>query len=358
MSNKGLKAYTKQITQSLSDLAEMSINLNKNDSNLHINIPLISSVGLNQIKTSLIFNYQDMGISGLFGHGFKLNYFAKLNELLDKYTINNADGSTDEYLASESYENKETKLKIEKKYDDQYHLTYHYEVSDKYDNVMSYYSDLEYPKYIKQKNGDKLTLDFIAVTKTINNQYGDEIRFIKSGNIITKVSYYHNNNEVAYVNLYYDGNDYLTKICTKNSGVTVSEISISYFTNYILIQDNISGQRIKYNISNGRVSSFVEGFDSSFINSHPITIEYEDNKTTVSDYQNNKSYVFFDNNNFPLFEMDSEGNVVETEYNPTTKLLEAKSDPVQVIHKETNLFPSSVASFSQTNDGATAICRC
>ena len=205
MSNKGLKAYTKQITQSLSDLAEMSINLNKNDSNFHINIPLISSVGLNQIKTSLIFNYQDMGISGLFGHGFKLNYFAKLNELLDKYTINNADGSTDEYLASDSYENKETKLKIKKKYDDQYHLTYHYEVSDKYDNVMSYYSDLEYPKYIKQKNGDKLTLDFIAVTKTINNQYGDEIRFIKSGNIITKVSYYHNNNEVAYVNLYYNG---------------------------------------------------------------------------------------------------------------------------------------------------------
>ena len=38
MSNKGLKAYTKQITQSLSDLAEMSINLNKNDSNFHINM--------------------------------------------------------------------------------------------------------------------------------------------------------------------------------------------------------------------------------------------------------------------------------------------------------------------------------
>lgn len=349
MSNKGLKAYTKQITQSLSDLAEMSINLNKNDSNLHINIPLISSVGLNQIKTSLVFNYQDIGISGLFGHGFKLNYFAKLSELSDRYTIKNADGSTDEYLASESYENKETKLKIEKKYDDQYHLTYHYEVSDKYDNVMSYYSDLDYPKYIKQKNGDKLSLDFIAATKTISNQYGDEIRFIKSSNVITKVSYFHNSNEVAYVNLEYDGNDYLTKICTKNSGVTVSEISISYFTNYIIIQDNISGQRIKYNISNGKVSSFVEGFDSSFTNSHPITIEYEDNKTTVSDYQNNKSYVFFDNNNFPLFEMDSEGNVIETEYNPTTKLLESKSDPVQVIHKETNLFPSSVANFSRTN---------
>ena len=76
--NRGLKHYTKQLTQEVGG-ASCSVNLNKEDANLHISIPLIKTVGLDPIDLSLIFNLQDYLDTSLpvsfFGRGSKLNLY-------------------------------------------------------------------------------------------------------------------------------------------------------------------------------------------------------------------------------------------------------------------------------------------
>ena len=67
MANKGLKSYTKQINQTIGDVAKVSVNVNKEDANLHILIPLITTLGPNPIDISLIFNYQDINKDKAFG---------------------------------------------------------------------------------------------------------------------------------------------------------------------------------------------------------------------------------------------------------------------------------------------------
>ena len=69
--NKGLKKYTKQVSLTVGNAAETSINVNKDDANLHISLPLITTVGLCPIETSLTFNLQDKNENELFGKGFK-----------------------------------------------------------------------------------------------------------------------------------------------------------------------------------------------------------------------------------------------------------------------------------------------
>ena len=349
MSNKGLKQYTKQLSQSIKDLAKMYININKNDANLHIVVPLISSVGLNQIDTSLIFNFKDIANVTMFGRGFKLNYNNKLTDNTTIFTIKNSDGSTDEYLQSDLFKNEETQLQIFKVYDGTYQAPYHYEIKDKYGNEIDYYSDFEYPKYIKNKNGDMLTLDFVPTTKIINNGYGDEIRFYKTNTKITKVSYFHDNSEIIYAELGYDSNDFLTGIVTKNGSTIISNLSFSFSTSEVTVVDNISSYRVKYTLNYGRVISFIDGYDASFTDSHSTNITYDDNITKVEDYLGNTKYVVFDSDGMPLHELDSDGYVVKTEYDKGNKNLLKINNPVQVIHCEPNLFPSNINVFNNDN---------
>ena len=115
--NKGLKCYTSQLEHKVGDSLTTYVNLNKQDANMHICIPLITTNGRNPINTSLIFNYQDMNLSTEFKNGFKLNYYSKLTEYENMITIKNADGSIDEYLFDINkgiFYNKELNTYIEK----------------------------------------------------------------------------------------------------------------------------------------------------------------------------------------------------------------------------------------------------
>ena len=114
--NKGLKNYTKQLTQEVGG-ASCSVNLNKEDANLHIQVPLIKTVGLNPIDLSLIFNLQDYFNQhdlNYFGRGSRLNLYTKIVDDLETITVTNADGSVDVYYPENDYNNIETKLRIEK----------------------------------------------------------------------------------------------------------------------------------------------------------------------------------------------------------------------------------------------------
>ena len=344
--NKGLKNYTKQISLAVGNAAEVSINTNKKDANLHITLPLITTVGLCPIETSLVFNLQDSNDIELFGKGCKLNFYSKITTASNKNIIKNFDGSTDEYLSSNNYYNKETNLECKKIIDDEYGLIYHYEVKDKYDNTNFFNTHQNYPIQVKYKNGDMITTNFVAATKVISNGKGDEIRFTKNGNsYITSVAYYHDNQLVNKVEINYT-NGYISRLVYKNGTSTVATTSLSFNDNTIIVYDDLSGYRMKFNIESGRVISYIDGYDTSFSNGHLSSIKYEDNVTTLTDYKGQHAYYFFDSNELPLFEMDDEGNVVETEYDSETKVLKSNSGVVETNRTDNLLGNQTLSSFN------------
>lgn len=349
--NKGLKKYTKQVSLTVGNAAQTSINVNKDDANLHISLPLITTVGLCPIETSLTFNLQDKNEIELFGKGFKLNFFNKITMSGTTIDVKNSDGSIDAYRSSHSYKNKETGLEVKKIKDDNYGA-YHYEMKDKYENVTEFNKNQDYPKTITYKNGDKLTADFVASIKYIKNNKGDEVRFSKNGNVnITKVEYYHDNSLVNAVDIAYDSNNYISKLTYKNGSSVVATTSLVFDNDNITVIDDLSGYRIKYSLSTGRVISFVDGFDTDFTNGHESKIEYFDGYSVLTNYKGEKSYCFFDSDNLPSFEMDEDNNIVETEFDKETKTLKSNSGSISFNSLE-NLFGSTdISSF--VNNGLT-----
>ena len=81
MANKGLKEYTKQISQTVGDVAKVFVNVNKADANMHIVIPLLTTLGPNPIDLSLIWNYQDKDRMGYFGKGCNINLFKEYSDI-------------------------------------------------------------------------------------------------------------------------------------------------------------------------------------------------------------------------------------------------------------------------------------
>ena len=337
--NKGLKKWVSQIPLTIGNIGEAKINLNKNDANLHILLPLINTVGLDPIKTNLVFNLQDFNEAELFGKGFKLNFYRKISENGTTLNVKNADGSLDSYLSKDNFLNKETGFKLEKKKEKiGYQVYYSYELTDNYKNLLTFDDSQPYPLTIEFSNGAEFKMDFVATTKYIKNYQGDEIRFTKNGNTyITKVEYYHNNNLISFSDLSYDSTGRLTRITYNSASSKLASATIIYGTNEIIVKDDNSGKRIKFNISGTKVVSFASGNDDSFENSKVINIYYQNGYSCVSNSKGRKSYFFFDSNDVPSFQMNDKGQILETEYDKETKVLKSNSGQISFNSLE-NLF--------------------
>ena len=236
--NKGLKQYNKFITKEIGS-AKAYINLAKTSNNVHLILPLIKTKGNAPFDLSLIYNYQDRNVSGIFGNGIKLSLYNKLSVSESSATIKNADGSSDSYTLDVM--NNETGLTIKK------NASNNYEVRDKYDNVMVYESLSEYPKTINKANGDKYNLDFISATKTITNNYNEKIRFNQVNGKVTSIIYSLNNSDYINIDLTYNG-DKLSTITYKEFGKEVAKILISYTDTLITLKDNTTKVGLKCEI--------------------------------------------------------------------------------------------------------------
>ena len=190
--------------------------------------------------------------------------------------------------------------------EDDYDIHQHYCLQDKYGNKKEYYEDLMYPEFI-YINNEKLTLDFVS---EIKNEYNDEISFILNNE---KVIYKHNNEELQVVELEYI-NNIISNVKYKQNGVIVKEIDIVIDEEKIIVLDKISLYRIKLFIEYNKVIKIIKGYDEEFNYSHPLQILYNKNLTTLIEGKNKKNYLFFDNDNLPLYEIDEEGNVIKFEY--------------------------------------------
>lgn len=51
--NRGLKNYTKQLTQTVGNAGTVSVNIKKNDANMHIVLPVLKTIGLAPIDLKM-----------------------------------------------------------------------------------------------------------------------------------------------------------------------------------------------------------------------------------------------------------------------------------------------------------------
>lgn len=354
--NKGFKNYTKRIIQAVGNVAEVSVNVNKTDSNIHVTMPLVSTIGKCPIATSLIFDFQSRESSFGFGRGARLNYYSLVAGINGGFQITNSDGSSDKYLSEKNYFNVESGLTLKKEYDDAYDLTYHYEAEDTQGNYMEFASSGNYPRLIKKANGDKITLDFTSSVKKISNAYGDVVKF-SSGNPTSKVEYCHNNEILARAEISYDTNNYIKEIAYyNNNGVVVKKLSLSITDNQIVVKDAISGYRIQYTISGGVVTTIKDGYDDTFARGNEITIAAVDGRTTIMDEQTGKvSYIIFDSENYPLYEVDDNGSVVEYAFGKDTNQMIFQSHPMHTKDVNENLASGVTPTINNVTEAEVAV---
>ena len=134
MANKGLRSYTKNLQQSLSCGAGVSINLNSNDRNTITHLPLTNVMNKCPFSFGLIYNNLTTGLPSYFGSKTCLDgliYLSVLNTVAKVYF---SDGTYDEleidgevYKSDTSdyevkYDNEGSKWIIKDKYNNKFHV--------------------------------------------------------------------------------------------------------------------------------------------------------------------------------------------------------------------------------------------
>lgn len=331
--NKGLKQHTKQLKHTVGN-ASTSINLFKNDGNMHILLPLIATTGLNPFETSLIFNYQDKDVDGIFGKGFKLNHYAKITKNGNIVTLNNADGSVDTYEMNVYHE--ETQMKVTEVLSGESNVPSHYEFSDRSGNRIVYGTLSEYPIQLvsnkstaNNQSNEFINLSFIPTTKVINNGKGDIITFeLNQNNKVSLITYKYNSIILEKARLTYQEDQLVAvEYMTPNNTIT-NKIEIQYADAEIVIIDVTTGYRSKFVFNSNRVDSVIDGYGVNMTSGHTSNIVYDDNKTRVTAWDGTFVEYFFDSDGFPLYQINNDGYAIEMEYDKTTKRLVAQSNPI------------------------------
>ncbi len=348
--NRGLKSYTKQLQQKIGE-CQVSVNINQTDANMHYTLPLAQTSGHSPFSASLIFNYMDREEDGIFGKGVKLNYFAKITKIGSDINVRNADGSTDTYRSADSYFNAETQLTAKEVTDD-YGLNKHFEIVDKQENRSVYATLTEYPEKIVAKNGDVITLDFVSTNKSITNEYGDKILFEVIAGKVATVQYLHNNTVCSTANLSYS-NGRISCVSYYNERYSVNnlvnKITINYSDSEISITDANSCYKVTYSLQDGKVVTIQDAYGVNNLGSRVTNIAYQANKTTVTNWQGKKVISYFDDNNLPIYDLDSEGNFVRTDFDDTTKMLISQSNTFWAKDNSSNVYKLTLSDPSNNN---------
>lgn len=335
--NKGLKNYNKFITKEVGNAGKIIVNVSKADNNVHLVLPLLQTRGNAPIDLSLIYNLLDKNEFNMFGNGVKLNLYTKLDTSGSLITIDNSDGSRDNY--SSGVKNKETGLIVKKIIESSYYNLYHYEIVDKEGNKKIYSGSSEYPESIEISSTNKYKLDFVSSTKTIRNEFGDEVSFIKTNDKVTKVSYKYKNQELIYITLKYSG-DNLIGLSYFENGTNVANTDIIYEANAITLKDSTLKEAVKCSFEGGLVNEISSIYEETIIPEQELV--YTDYSTKVIDKKYNlQSLVGFDNQGMLSYELDELGNAKYYEFNETTKLTKADSKVVNLNDLSNNILGST-----------------
>ena len=360
--NKGLKSYTKQLNLSVGGI-NTSTNLYSGDANFIFTLPILTTVGMAPISVGLIFNKQNEDEIGMFGKGMKLNYQKKL-EYINNTTINitNADGTVDVYTLNEEtgdYYNLETGLKLEhwSDYDEETSdTTDYFKLLDDKTNGLVYstttlHLGCEYPSVISPKNKEYVYIEE-GTTFIISNGYNDVVRFEKNtGGLVETITWTKNNNEMLKAYLTYT-NSYLTKVVVKKGEAVLSEYSVEYLTDKIIIKDVFSKDMATFNL-NGNDVYLISYGKIGGTNIQTINIAKQNNRTVVTNDREVEITYVFDNDGILRFTKDDKGNITSYQYDKLTKNLLGvnplpKTDVSNNLFNDSNIFNISVSGITVT----------
>lgn len=281
MGNKGLKRYTKQISGTIGKV-EYNVNINKNDANLNLEIPLIQTKGVNPISYSIIYNYQNYQNEEKtsIGKGFRGNYQLEIKDNEETIELKNPDRSIDEYIYEEGeYKSKTNTNKLIKTVEqvdgDSDIITY--TLSDKYGNKMIFENETN-PTRIEKNDQTKLYIGELSIT----NEYGAKIESQYENYKLTKLKY---SQESASGNqsIEFERNDQeeLIKIIYKTNETITNTISIEYDSSYIIVKEEDTKYSVKFKIEENRVVEILETYTTEYKTMYKITYDTNTNQTKV-----------------------------------------------------------------------------
>jgi RHS repeat-associated protein len=322
------------LTQQVGKAGQVFLNVNKANANLHMVIPIFKTAGLRPIDLSIIFSNQDRSTLGEFGYGTHLNLYKSfvLSQDKQEITVTNADGSCDTfswkevYVFGDVYECKAISSLVKVSIDSYTQEIAMFIYEDKYGNQMSYHPTMTLGGY-SYKNGDNYTASGYTRIASIDNNKGMRATFIHNANeTISRITFLKNNYTVyRHVDFVY-GSGFLLAVVQKRANGTVIYGHSYYFNSaaYVSIHDGISQYRIKYTLTNGRVSSIKDGYDTTLTGGLETTITYYDHYTKVVDYEGNYVKYYFDKDSLPLYDIDNKCRAITYNYkqNPTSNAIQ------------------------------------
>ena len=329
--NQGLKSYTKQFTHNVSGVGTLLFNMCGAAKNMHMIIPLISTVGHSPINLSLIYNEQDKDVTGQFGKGFRLNTFQKLSSTNEGYEILNADGSTDKYIESNNYYNKATGFTLIP--DDEcsvYELTDYKGNGVVWDNLDYLYPECHNNSYEQSAYFNRSGLTVFS----ISNSHEDNISFLTDSNEIT-VTYAHNGTVISKTVLLLSNDKIVGVRYYEGTSTLVGKFDIKYEINYMLLTNLISCNltKIVYENSGYKIyDGFKNGPSEVFASIPDYTITYNTlnsntyNKTTLQDKFGNFKVYHFNSSHLVNMIEDQYGKVKFCSYDKETKNLKTIND--------------------------------
>lgn len=345
----GLKKYTHQLEQELSD-AKFSVNTC--DLNLIGVINVLSTSGIAPINLNLIFNLENKDEDGLFGKGFKLDLYKKIESIGRNFKITNADGSVDNYYEANGHYNKETKLTASEKSTDEDIPNYTFSLEDSGGKDIAFSSnEAEYPNYpfrIRVNSNVYYGVDFRSTPKAITNNKDKQAKFICDANGKVKTIEYYlgkdpsaklkKSTEFTYVNgmintiTCYAYNDAGNKLCQSVYTISLSDTQMT-------ISEKYSEEKLVYELSKKKVTSFSKYYGGVLDKTSQVKLSTVLGQTKITDYKGNSSYVIYENN-LPCVFIDHEGNCQEASYDLETKEQVYKSDVIRYNQASGNILGS------------------
>ncbi len=342
MANKGLKSYTKQISGSIGSIG-YNVNVNNNDSNLILTIPLLSSGGVNRVGLSLIYNHQNKNVTSIYGAGMKLNNQYKLTNNYPNYIVTNPDGSDDLYIQAEVIDG------------DTSHPTFIYKSQTSDFSLVKeaiYTSGIE-KFYLKDKIGNKFLwnngyndISNIEYVNGFNVNYNPEDGVIINNGLQTRIT--RTLNSLGNINqlFCYEGDleqsrltfsirtidNYLSNLIYSYAGTVIEAYRCEFENNYIRIKDTKKQYAIVFYLANDKVTSIYEEYYGYIEDDDDSLIEellesrmlYQITSTTgessITNTIGDILTIDFNENDMPTLEYDDKGNTRLFEYNLDNKI--------------------------------------
>ena len=341
--NRGLKEKAKIISLNVEEKVGTYININENDANLHFVVNLNTYSDDFPLDLSLIYALSEKESSSFFGKGFKLNLYKKIENLIDCFSVTNADGSIDLYRDTNKFYNPETQLYVYEDvpidHEEQFRSIYN-------DNGFTslFHLDSDYPSRINAFN-KRIRLELSGSPKTIRFNNGNFVELYSQNDLVNEIYFIKRGVRLVKIIIEYDSDSMIKQIIYLNANETLMDrYQFEFLSDQITVKNVISNYRLRFNINYDRVQSFVDGYDDSFTNGHLTRIDYSNKKTIIFNYKEKASFTVFDANDTPLYDFDNEGNICGYSFDLNTKKIKENTGVLN-LDKWANIIDNNLLNF-------------